>query len=229
MLIDLHNHTLPRSSDSSLKPEALARAARERGLDGVCLTEHDAAWDSREMERIGGDYGLLVLAGIEVTTDRGHILAFGITEYKYEMSRAERLREIVQAEGGVMVLAHPYRGSLYSAYGPLATTRLNGAPWAGHDETYRRLVDAVEALNGTGTPAQNSFSLEVCQRLGMPGTGGSDAHTLSEVAKCATDFRKEIGQLPELIAALKAGDVRAVDLRVRVRIDALNESREGGA
>lgn len=217
MLIDLHNHTLPRSSDSSLKPEALIKAAKERGLDGICLTEHDAGWDPKEVENVGRDCGMVVLAGIEVTTDHGHILAFGVTQYKYEMSRAQRLREIVEAEGGVMVLAHPYRRSLYTSYSapkPGADGRL----WASQDEEYLRLVEAVETLNGTGTAPENAFSMEVCHRLGLPSTGGSDAHTLFEVAKCATEFSGDIRGLPELMAAIKGGEVKAVDRRESARI-----------
>ena len=50
MLLDLHNHTWPRSHDSVLDPDDLVARAKGLGLDGICLTEHDAVWDSKEVE-----------------------------------------------------------------------------------------------------------------------------------------------------------------------------------
>ena len=215
MLIDLHNHTLPRSLDSSLRADDLVRLAKERGLDGVCLTEHDNSWDSREMEGIGKDHGFPVLAGMEVNTDHGHILVFGLTKYTYEMFSAKRLREIVDQEGGVMILAHPYRRSLYSPGPSLHRFHPNGdRPWAATDQDYSTLIHAVEALNGSGGSSDNAFSLEVARRLGLPGTGGSDAHVMSEVAKAATDFERKITSLSDFIAAVKEGNLCAVDMRV---------------
>ena len=41
MLIDLHNHTLPLSLDSCLRPDWLIEQARRRDLACICLTEHD--------------------------------------------------------------------------------------------------------------------------------------------------------------------------------------------
>ena len=48
MLIDLHNHTWPRSHDSVLDPSDLIERARAAGLDGICLTEHDSVWPAAE-------------------------------------------------------------------------------------------------------------------------------------------------------------------------------------
>ena len=49
MIIDLHNHTIPLSRDSSLNPRDLIGKISELGIDGVCLTEHNAAWDAADM------------------------------------------------------------------------------------------------------------------------------------------------------------------------------------
>ncbi len=215
MLIDLHNHTLPRSSDSSLRVEELILQAKTRGLDGVCLTEHDNTWNSKEVERISKDNGFLVIAGMEVTTDHGHILVFGVNKFSYEMFTAERLRRIVEEEGGVMVLAHPFRRSLYKLYSHGHTPSPNGGmSWAAQDHDYLNLVEAVEVLNGTGSPHQNAFSLEVAQRLGLPGTGGSDAHHRAEIAACVTKFERDIAGLSELMNELRSGEFSALDLRI---------------
>ena len=42
MLIDLHLHVLPHSTDSFLSLEGAVLKAKERGLDAICVTDHDS-------------------------------------------------------------------------------------------------------------------------------------------------------------------------------------------
>ena len=53
MRIDLHLHTNPLSPDSSIDPEAAIREAKKVGLQGLCFTEHNRAWDQEAVERGG--------------------------------------------------------------------------------------------------------------------------------------------------------------------------------
>ena len=82
MLIDLHNHTWPRSHDSVLDPEDLITRAKELGLDGICLTEHDAVWNPTEAQALAEKHDFLVIPGVEISTDDGHILAYGVGEVR---------------------------------------------------------------------------------------------------------------------------------------------------
>src|SRR3990167_7034607 len=45
MIIDLHTNTRPASTCSIMPPEELVQRAKEIGLDGVCLTEHNKVHD----------------------------------------------------------------------------------------------------------------------------------------------------------------------------------------
>src|SRR4051812_16083006 len=109
MLIDMHCHTKVHSACSALTPEALVRAARARGLDGVCITEHDALWRLEDIERLATEMDFLVLRGIEVTTEVGHVLVYGAARFDPVMATLDELRHIVRAEGALMFLAHPSR------------------------------------------------------------------------------------------------------------------------
>ena len=42
MLVDLHLHEKTCSTDSFLSLEEIVSEARRRGLDGVCITDHDS-------------------------------------------------------------------------------------------------------------------------------------------------------------------------------------------
>lgn len=64
MLIDLHCHTRVRSACSALTPDALIRAARARGLDAVCLTEHDALWPLEDIEALAETMSVPVFRGM---------------------------------------------------------------------------------------------------------------------------------------------------------------------
>lgn len=193
MLIDLHCHTRVHSACSALTPEALARAALAAGLDGICITEHDALWPLAHVEALSRSFGLVVLRGVEVTTDVGHVLAFGLTAYAPEMARVERLRAIADREGAILVLAHPSR-----RYG--AMPEADPALW----------FHAFEVENGTEGRLQNETAARLARALPLPGTGGSDAHAVREVGTAATQFEREIRTEREFLDELRAGRYRAV-------------------
>ncbi|MDP6273986.1 MAG: PHP domain-containing protein, partial [Dehalococcoidia bacterium] len=100
MLIDLHCHTRERSDDSTAPAIELARKARADGLDAIALTDHDTFWPDDEINRISDEAGILVLAGVEINTDGGHALVFGLNEYIFGMHRPTFLREQVDRVNG---------------------------------------------------------------------------------------------------------------------------------
>src|SRR5260370_17144831 len=81
MKFDLHMHTTRYSPDSVMDPIALVRRARQVGLDGVVITEHDCLWTETELEELRrAEPGLVVLAGVEVSCREGHFLAYGVRD-----------------------------------------------------------------------------------------------------------------------------------------------------
>ncbi len=211
MLIDLHTHTYPLSHDSDLTPDRLIEAARKAGLDGVCLTEHDFFWENEKAAELGRRHNFLVIPGIEVNTEHGHVVVFGLEEFVYGMHRLGELVEMVEAAGGAMIAAHPYRRQL-----PFELTQ--EGDWSealertSDNEAYRH-VHAIETLNGRGTERQNAFSAAVCERHRLAEAAGSDAHSVVDVGTCATEFEAKIAGLGDLIAGLKTGRFRPLSLR----------------
>ncbi len=203
MLIDLHTHTHPLSHDSDLTPDRLVEAAKEAGLDGICLTEHDFFWEHEKAAELGRRHDFLVIPGIEVNTERGHVVVFGLQEFVYGMHRLSELVEMVEAAGGAMIAAHPYRRQL-----PFELEK--DGDWSealarASDNAAYRHVHAIETLNGRGTERQNAFSAAVCERHSLAQAAGSDAHSVVDVGTCATEFEARIEDLGDLIGELKSG------------------------
>ena len=193
-LIDLHCHTLPRSTCSQLEPEQLIEAARARGLDGICLTEHDRWWPDDELQDLRRRTGFLVLSAVELTTDLGHILAFGLPESASSAIGAE-LAVSARKHSAILFLAHPTRDTL------LRVNRQTVETFA-----------SVEAINGSDSRLQSMAATGLAKGFPLPGLGGSDAHTIDEVGRAATRFHTLIEDNATLVAALHSGRYEATSL-----------------
>lgn len=194
-LIDMHCHTLPRSQCSGLQPEELIELSRARGLDGVCLVEHDAFWPERELAELRAKTGFLVLGGVEFTTDMGHILAFGLSVGSSTFATAASVFAAAQLTQGLLFLAHPARDGL------LRVTH----------ETVE-FFESVESLNGSDTRLQNMAAAGLARGFRLPGIGGSDAHSAAEVGRGATRFSTAVTDILSLLKALRSGEYEAVAL-----------------
>ena len=208
-VFDLHVHTVRGSSGSSLTPEQLTAGARAIGLDGVCLTEHSGGWEPDELRRVFQAAGILVIGALEVETDMGHVLVFGLHSYTDGMHDIGELRRAVERAGGVMVSAHPFR-NLFNR--PPQNVNLifrdpDAHPKRAEEAASHPLfevVDGIEVANGSNTVEENNFALEVARHRGLTGTGGSDAHSVHGLGNCVTVFQGDIRSEADLIEAIKA-------------------------
>ncbi|MHB1127518.1 MAG: CehA/McbA family metallohydrolase [Bacillota bacterium] len=208
-IIDLHTHTSYGSRCSFLPPAKLVETAKAKHLDGICVTEHDWVWDSESVEKLKDGSGLVILRGMEVNTEVGHILVFGVPSYVPGLNSVEQLRREVDNYGGFMIWAHPFRDF---AYNLMKRTYLEDFSKAERSPALP-YVDGMEVYNGAASGQENNMALELCDKLGLKATGGSDAHAVRELGMCATRFEKTITTEAELIAELKNGRYEAVDLR----------------
>lgn len=212
MLVDLHVHTTMGSWDSMLHPHDLVEKAREIGLDGVTITEH-GRHDVEALEQLKEQHDLLILGGVEVSTDLGDILVYGLGDFDVGYMAAEELRELVHQAKGVMVAAHPFRRD----FSPVGYRADNPALEISLEEACRRpifgLVEAIEVANGGSTRDEVFFSFQIMERLGRSGIGGSDAHTANNVGSCVTEFMVELATEADLIEAIRAGACRPIDRR----------------
>jgi predicted metal-dependent phosphoesterase TrpH len=205
MRIDLHIHTSPRSACSYIDPLELIQEAQRLKLDGICLTEHQVLWDIGDVDKLAREGGIKIFRGNEFTTNQGDILVFGLYKDIKELLMIQQLSEEVKTAGGFMIAAHPFRGFKTFGIGQLQLTVEQACK-----RKVLEFVDAIEVGNGKLSPDENDMARKVAEKLGLPGTGGSDAHRVDEVGKWVTVFEKEIQDENQLIEELHAGRFRAV-------------------
>ena len=209
MVIDLHTHTAPKSYDALQSPMELILEAKALGLDAVCLTEHDAFWDDRDIQELRRHHKLIILPGCEINTDKGHFLAFGLREYLFGMHKFTFLHDQVNKAGGVLVAAHPYRRRQITD--STATRITPELALVSKEETFG-YMDAIEGLNGRGSEAENNFSQMLSRILNIKTTGGSDSHRPGDLGTFATEFDSSITSISGLVREIKSGRFRPITL-----------------
>jgi predicted metal-dependent phosphoesterase TrpH len=211
MLVDLHCHTSPRSSCSKATLAGLVEAARARGVDALCLTEHDVRWDPEDLAAASKEVDFPLLSGVELSTDVGHVLAYG--ELRRQLWRGYRLAELVEeadATGAALVLAHPVRrtaGERAARAGrtPPAPEEVAALPqWTA--------VHAVEAMSTQSTPVEHALVAAALAVSPRPATAGSDAHAEGNAGAFATRFSGAVRNTAELAAEIRAGRITPVRL-----------------
>ena len=102
--LDLHVHSR-RSLDGVMTLDEIVSLARARGLDGAAVCDHDLALT--EAPEYGG---FLLIPGIEVSTQFGHLLGLFLTG-PVETRDFFEAAEAIHSQGGLAVLAHPFEHS----------------------------------------------------------------------------------------------------------------------
>ena len=205
--IDLHLHTNRGSADSNLSPKDMIVRAQAIGIGAVCITEHDNAWDLREIKTLAEDSGVIFLRGMEVTTEMGHIGVFGLSEYVGGIYKLHELRKVVDKLGGIMVANHPFRYKLDPRFSFINADNETIDP--DRPETAAKLeifqvCDAVETLNGACSEDENLLALKVARTLGLAEVAGSDSHSANSIGCVTTLLSEPVRNERELIEAIKA-------------------------
>ncbi len=191
MRFDLHVHTA-LSPCSTLGIGEILLHARARGLDGVCITDHDTMEIRNSLREGMQSDGLCVIFGMEYATPQGDFLLFGPFESLPPCMEATTLLHTVTLKGGAAIAAHPFR-----------TAR------SVDEEIIRKgLCRTIEGINGRNQAFENRKIENWRTRYFLNECGGSDAHTLEELGRVVTTFRDPVRSRDELIQALNGGDYR---------------------
>jgi len=203
VIFDLHLHTDYYSSCSTISPEQLVRRAAELQLDGIAITDHGIRWPDEKFDalrKMAEPHGLVMINGQEVQTYspreglEGEFLVFGVKKSMGSDFSAKELVDRVRGEGGIIIAAHPYKWSRFGKdryYG--AGDRIYDLQLYHPDHDEEAILKIRRAM----------------EKLGLPGTGGSDAHRVDEIGSLVTFFENRINNEKDFVREIRAGRILA--------------------
>ena len=193
MLIDMHLHERTCSLDSFLSLEQIVSIARSRGLDGICITDHDSMGLREKAAEFSRQADFPIFVGVEYFSLQGDITAWGIDSFPDTRVDAQLFLDQVNAAGGFCVSCHPFRNNN-----------------RGLEDRLRQVkgLHGVEVLNGSTSPEANRTALRCCRELGLKPIGASDAHVPEQVAKYVTWLPERVFTLEDFIAQLHASPTK---------------------
>lgn len=190
MLVDIHIHECTYSTDSKINLKDIVSDAKKKGLDAICITDHDNLGIKETAEKYSKEVNLPIFVGVEYLTTQGDILAFGIEKLPETQLNAQQFIDYVKKHNGVCFSAHPFRNNN-----------------RGLRDNLKDVVglDGIEVLNGNTGLTENNKAYEYSKMLGIQAIGASDSHHLNTVGKYATKLPKWANNLDEFIDVVKMG------------------------
>ena len=187
MLVDMHLHECTHSLDSFINLDQIISVAKARGLDAVCITDHDSMGLKDYAAEYSEKVGFPIFVGIEFFSLQGDITAWGIDSYPDHRISAQEFIDHVNKANGFCVSCHPFRNNN-----------------RGLEDNLRRVkgLHGVEVLNGSTSMEANRTALRYCRELGLQAIGASDAHVVPNIAKYVTWLPEKVTTTADFIAQL---------------------------
>lgn len=165
IVADLHIHS-SHSGDSVITPKNIIRIAERRGIAVLAVTDHnslkggfDAAKEAKEQHS-----KLLVIPGVEISTNHGHVIGLLVQENITSHDCLEVI-SLIKKQAGLVIIPHPSKKSQKFTDSEFAE------------------ADLIEGYNGRATRKENEIALRLGKSLKKPLAAGSDAHLPFEIGK----------------------------------------------
>jgi histidinol phosphatase-like PHP family hydrolase len=167
MKIDLHVHTSERSDCAKSTEHEQIQAAIKAGLDGIAITDHEKLVPAQRLDELRAQYApFIIYTGIEVPANWLHWLVLGLHDPLLEGPNwnYQDLYAYVRSQGGLIILAHPYRYK----------------PWLGVNIDHHT-PDGIE-VRSTNTPVSREKDIRsLAAKLDIVPVINSDSHSSGSV------------------------------------------------
>jgi predicted metal-dependent phosphoesterase TrpH len=191
--VDLHCHSRG-SFDCLSAPKDIIKAASDRGLTHLAITDHDRVDVALEMREIA-PVGLTIIVGEEVKTADGDLICLFLDKAIQPGMSAVETIAAAREQGGLVGIPHPFdrnRGSL-----------LRDAAMA----SLAPQVDWVESHNARVIGHGNEDAAQFALDHGLPGVAVSDAHSIMEIGVAYVAIDGDPSTPAGLLAALAGLEV----------------------
>ncbi len=179
---DTHVHTkysgfskysLAEFPESISEPGMVVKAALRRGLDVLCITDHNSIAGALKARQYAVGKEIEVIVGEEVSTAEGEVIGLFLQERIDPGLGAEETAKRIHEQGGIAIAPHPFSPH---------------CSCLGHRAQHLDL-DGVEVFNAIHRdPYSNKLASRNFIGNGKAITGGSDAHSIEMVGNAYTTF-----------------------------------------
>ena len=188
---DLHIHT-KYSSDCNTPLEKIINRCLEIGINCIAIADHGTIDGALEMQSLAP---FKVIVAEEILTPHGEIMGMFLKETIPSGLSVEQTISQIKAQGGLVNIPHPF-----DAFRGL---RLDGKEL----EALVGQVDAIEVFNAREPFRKPSTKARAfAQKYDIPGTAGSDAHTIGEIGNAYMEMPEFNGR-DDFLNALAKGKV----------------------
>lgn len=207
MKFDMHCHTKEGSADGKVSIVDFAKLLKDKGFQGMLVTDHDS-YDGyrywRDIDKPEELKDFVVLKGIEYDTiDAGHMLVIMPHDVKLKILELRGLpvyvlMDIVHKHGGIIGPAHPFGERFLSIF--------HTGIYKYHNHIAKQF-DFIECFNACEESSVNDQAHFIADSYGKAEFGGSDAHKDDCVGLAFTVFPEGVSIKSEddLINYIKDG------------------------
>ena len=186
---DLHIHT-EYSMDCNTSLEKVIRRCQETGINCVAIADHGTVEGALKMQSLAP---FPVIVAEEILTPHGEIMGMFLKEGVPSGLSVEQAISRIRAQDALVCIPHPFDRLRHSG--------LNGDMI----EEIAEQIDVIEVFNARSLTHQPSTKAQVfTEKYSIPGSAGSDAHTVYEIGNAYVEMPEFNGR-DDFLNALAKG------------------------
>jgi predicted metal-dependent phosphoesterase TrpH len=188
---DLHIHTC-YSMDCTTPLQQIIDRCLEVGISCIAIADHGTAEGALKIQSMAP---FPVIVAEEILTPYGEIMGMFLKETIPSHISVEEAIAQIRAQGGLVCTPHPFDTLRRSGLGEHVL------------ESLVEQIDVIEVFNARSPFASPSTkALAFAQKHGIPGSAGSDAHTVNEIGNAYVEIPEFKGSR-DFLAALAQGKI----------------------
>jgi hypothetical protein len=188
---DFHIHT-KYSMDCRNELEDIVKRCQKLGLNCIAIADHDAVEGGLELQKIAP---FKVIVAEEVQTYNGEVMGMFLKKRIASGIPLQQAIAAIKEQGGLVNIPHPFD--------PMRGLRLNA-------DEFNKLapqIDMIEVFNARVPTTQTNTKAEnFAREHNLPGTAGSDSHSIAEMGSVAVAMN-DFTTPAEFLAALRTATI----------------------
>ena len=172
--------------------EDIVKRCQKLGLTCIAIADHDAVEGGLELQKIAP---FKVIVAEEVQTYNGEVMGMFLKKRIASGIPLQHAIAAIKEQGGLVNIPHPFD--------PMRGLRLNA-------DEFNKLtsqIDLIEVFNArVPTTQTNTKAVNFAKEHNLPGTAGSDSHSILELGSVAVTMN-DFNTPAEFLAALRTATI----------------------